>query len=193
MKAKTLIGFAMMMVALFISAAPALAQFTGTSGKGEAAEPGTFEGGGGKVKCASAKSEAIKVTATEANLGATKWNKCTTEVGIFKLEATVTCNGLTLEQPNKEGTENGKATGKNTEACIIKAVGCEITVPVAENQKLGKTALKKEGTKEIINAVVETTGITQKVNKTCESDGIKNTKEATLKVPKLKAEPFGLA
>ncbi len=190
MKAKTLTGFAMMMAALFISAAPALAQFTGTTGKGEAAVPGTFEGGGGKVKCASAKSEKISTTAKTMNLGPTTWNTCTTEVGIFKLSATVTCNGLTLEQGAKEGTENGKATGKNTEACIIKAAGCEITVPTAGNQNLGKTALKKEG--EAINAVVETTGITQTVNKTCENDGIKNTKEATLKVPKLKAEKFGL-
>jgi hypothetical protein len=193
MKTKILIGFTMMMAALCISAAPALAQFEGkNTGKGEAPEPGTFEGGGGSVKCASAKTELVKLNkekeGTEVNLGTLTWNKCLTKAVFFEAEAKIKCNELIIVQTVKEGKETAKALGKQAADCTVEVplVSCVILVPAAENKELGKITLKKEST-NIINGVVEVTGITQKVNKNCENNGVKNTKEAKLKVPKIKA------
>jgi hypothetical protein len=187
-KTRLLIGLTASLVALAISATPALAQFSGKEGQAKAGGS-TVELPGTIIICGEVVSQYVQQGATD-DLINTNWGPCKAK-GSPEGATTVNCKGIQFESPEKEGTESGKATAKLMEECTFKAPGgCEGKIPSASNQKLGKTALKKEASGVL--SVVETTGITVIVNKTCELAGIKSTEGAKLKIPTLKQEGLAL-
>ncbi len=189
-KTRLLIGLTASLVALAISATPALAQFSGKEGQAKAGGS-TVELTGTVIICGELVSQYVQQgTPPTDDLIGTNWGPCKAK-GLPEGATTVNCKGIQFESPEKEGTESGKATAKLMEECTFKAAGgCEGKIPSASNQKLGKTALKKEALGVL--SVVEVTGVTVIVNKTCELAGIKGSESAKLKIPTLKQEGLAL-
>ncbi len=191
-KTKFVLGLSMVVALFAFSATPALARFTNKGGKGLGKSgEGTLTYEGAAVKCASAEGTyKVNSEGTALTLEAIKWNKCKA----LGLEAVVTCATLEMKQPEKEGTETGKATGAQTSAtCVVKVLGCEITIPTTGNGELKTISLKKSGS--TINAAVEATGITATAKGSgCALGGIakEKTTTATEKVPILTGEGVGL-
>jgi hypothetical protein len=184
---RTLIGLTALLAALAISSTSALAQFSGKEGKATA-ETTTFELLGTVIICGEVVSEYVQQGGLD-DLINTNWEMCKAKASAEGV--TINCKGIQFESPEKEGTETGKATAKLLEECKLKTpIGCEAKIPTAGNQKLGKTALKKEASGVL--SVVETTGITVNVNKICELGGIKSSESAKLKVPTLKQAGLAL-
>jgi hypothetical protein len=175
-----------MLAALTVAATPATAQFSGSSGQVKAGTT-TFELSGTVSTCVALNGKFEQQAPSDDDLISINWELC--KMGSESV--TVNCNGIQFESPEKEGTETGKATLKLLEECKMKTpIGCEVKLPTTGNQKLGKTALKKEATGVL--SVVETAGITAIVNKTCELGGLKSTTNAKLKSPTLKQEGLAL-
>lgn len=188
-KTRALIGLTVSLAVFAISSTPALAQFSGKEGTAKAGTT-TMETAGFVIICGELVSGYIQQeTPPQDDLVNTNWELCKAKFSAGRV--TVNCKGMQFESPEKEGTETGKATGKLMEECKLKTeAGCEITLPTAGNQKLGKTALKKEASGVL--SVVELSGITIKVNAICELAGLKNTENATLKIPTLKQAGLAL-
>ncbi len=180
-KAKFVLGLAVVVAMFAFTTTPALARVTNHGGKGTVSgEVGTFSYEGFTVKCAGA-SGLYKVNSegTAFTLEGVEWKGCKTTSGT---EATVTCT-LELKQPNKEGTEKGTATGELM--CTVSSAGC--IVKIEKNNEL-KIPLSKSGVIELKFA-----NLTASANEACKGVGIKNkeTKEAKVEA-KLTAEGLGL-
>lgn len=192
LKAKILVGFALMVCALAVTAMPASALIKGTKGNTKGTLTGgesTLEGGGAGFKCASAEGTwAIpKATgSTTEKLSIEKWNKCTaTKPSIVAgLEVKVAACSFTLAQPASSTTPKGEKAKVETN-CVIKApLECEVTVAKeAANEGLVEWSGINSGANDIVTGNVK--GITDKVTKPCESAGIKATNEAIFKAPKV--------
>jgi hypothetical protein len=185
------------LVALLVLAVPALARWTTGKALTATAGPGVFElSPQAKVECESAKSTNTETTkeGRELNLRTIAWEGCRFEAPEAKISKgiSITCNNLILEQPTKEGTKKGKATGKATEECVVAESLCTVRVPVIKaNTQLGAISLVKEGSNQV--ADVEVSGITAEApGAACEIAGVKGTKDAKLKVPRLLVEGIGL-
>ncbi len=192
-KTKFVLGMSMV-VALFASAAtPALARWTNHGGKG-AGKTGeiTFTYEGGSIKCANGTGKyKVNNEGTALTVEEIVWKECKA----LGLEAKVACKTLELKQPNKEGTEQGKATSAQTsEECVVKiAEACTLTMPTAGNTELKTISLHKSGSN--VDAKVEVTGITATAKGSgCALGGIvkEKTTAATLKIPGAVAESVGL-
>ncbi len=173
-----------MVVALFaFTATPALARWTNHGGKGTS-KTGEVTIGyeSATIKCASVEGTySINAVGTIKAMSGLKWNACKA----LGLEATVSCTSLELKQPNKEGTEKGKAVGSQTSSeCVMKVGGvCEIKVPTEGNKELETISMKKSGSN--IEGTVEIKGITATAKgEGCALGGIskEKTTAATLKI-----------
>jgi hypothetical protein len=183
---RRLIGVTAILAVLTVATTPAAAQFSGSPGQVKAGMT-TIELSGIDLTCVALNGKFEQQEPKVDDLISINWELCKTG----SESATINCNGIQFESPEKEGTETGKATLKLLEECRVKTPsGCEVKLPTTGNQKLGKTALKKEATGVL--SVVETTGITANVNKTCELGGLKSTENAKLKSPTLKQEGLAL-
>ncbi len=157
-KTKFVLGMSMTIALIAFSATPALARWTNHGGKGTSKTGEvTFGYEGATIKCASAEGTySINAEGTVKTMSGLKWNSCKA----LGLEATVSCSSLELKQPNKEGTEKGKAVGSQISSeCVMKAAGvCEITVPTEGNKGLETISMKKSGPN--IEGDVAITGLT---------------------------------
>jgi hypothetical protein len=179
-KFKTLMGLALMVAVLAVSAAPASALWSSTLGKLEAGQTkapkgGSFTSGLGSISCEgggafwkirkaeSKQEETLKgghlnflVETYPTGKAGHKWGeKCTATSGT--IEEISACE-LQLEQKAGQLT-NLKSTMVST-SCTAKANGCLITFTSAENANLGKTTLTTSGTNQ--KDSVEIKGIKQK-------------------------------
>jgi hypothetical protein len=188
-KVKTLTGLAAFLSILAIYSAPALAQFSGKEGAAKAPSA-TVELPGTVLVCGELVSQYVQQgTPPMDDWININWELCKAKASAESV--TVNCKGIQFESPEKEGTLTGKATTKLMEECKFKTpIGCEVSVPTAPNQKLGKTELKKEETGVL--SVVELSGVTVVVNKICELGGLKSSENAKLKVPALKQAGLAL-
>jgi hypothetical protein len=192
MKTKAVLGLSMVVALFAFTATPALARWTNHGGKGAGhSGEGTLTYEGGIIKCATAEgSYKVNSEGTVLTLEGIKWNKCKA----LSLEATVTCASLEMKQPTKEGTEKGKAKGSQVSSvCVVKAPGCEISIPTEGNKELETISMKKAGAN--IEASVEVKGITATAKGTgCALGGIskEKTTSATEKVGSLIGEGVGL-
>ncbi len=192
-KIKIVLGASMVVAMFAFTAAPALARWTNHGGKGEGkAGEGTFTYEGGSIKCASATGRyKVNSEGTVMTGEATKFNSCKG----LGLEATISCTTAEGKQPNKEGTENGKATGALiSKECLVKVgEACELSFPTAGNTELKTISMKKSGLN--VEADAEITGITGTAKGSgCALGGImkEKTTVATIKIPSGVAEDVGL-
>ncbi len=192
-KTKFALGMSMVVALFAFTATPALARFTNHGGKG-AGKSGeiTFTYEGGAVKCSNATG---KYTVSSEGTAITVEEEIIKECKALGLEATVTCPSAEGKQPEKEGTETGKAINSQiSNACVVKVAGvCEITIPTEGNQELKTVSLKKSGTN--VRADSELTGITATAKGSgCALGGLakEKTTSAKLKGPSEVAEGVGL-
>lgn len=183
-KAKFVLGLAV--VAMFaFTTTPALARVTNHGGKGEVSggvATFSFNDEVFTVSCTGA-SGLYKVSAegTALTLEEIEWKGCKSAIGTT---ATAICT-LKLNQPNKEGTEKGTATGALL--CTVSSAGCVIKI---ENNNELKIPLAKSGAGVLIE--IKLANLTAS-GSACElgGGGKEKIKEAKVEA-KLTAEGLGL-
>jgi len=180
-KIKILIGFALMLAALAVSAAPAAAQFASNNGTSEnKAKPAgkalatsvlTITGGTLECEAANAKIDSWQILDTKLAKTTKGPNENVTiscpngkaKVGIFTVAASLEPCTLRVNQPNA-GEKTG-LTGSVVSECVVKipAASCEVKVGTTNNQGLKTVTADKNGSGNT-ELKANVTGITDNTN-----------------------------
>lgn len=188
-KARMALGLVMALGALLVSAAPALAEFeslnTAGQGKGNVVEV-KLTGGGGTVECTNTEEATGRIGWTVKSEGKEAKKGSALQVKVEGLSSCLAKSETIKEAPATLGqcemeTKQPKSETETLDTfikeCVVKVkvleVTCEIKITTA-NKELSKVNLYDSG-KENEELIVgpDVKGITDEVNKACETAGVK--------------------